>query len=371
MVTLLSGPLVDLGPDLIGAAVLFAASGTLTWHGWWMRQHARAVRGELEQRIDAAHARQQFWVVGVIAFTGVFREGAETVLFLWGLLTQIGTHAGGSLLALGGVAGRRRRRGARDARVPGRAPGESPALLRVDDRLPAAPGGGPVQHRRRPSPGPRRLCRPRTRSGTRRPGSTTAASSDRSWRGCSATARAPPRWEAVAYVAYLLVAGWLLFGRRRPAPSTTLGRGRRPTLDAAAAPSASRPAARGASRRPPGFPRFLRLDLRAESPRQVAVEVRAAGVRQHVLQPGAALEVDDGELPHAARSRGPPAWPALGDPPAVPRTRAGAARSRTATSSRARSSTWPSRARARCPRRSARHRPPGPAGRRAPCPSRR
>ena len=37
MVTVLSGPLVDLGPDLIGAAVLFAASGTLTWHGWWMR----------------------------------------------------------------------------------------------------------------------------------------------------------------------------------------------------------------------------------------------------------------------------------------------------------------------------------------------
>jgi len=105
MVTLLSGPLVDLGPDLIGAAVLFAASGTLTWHGWWMRQHARAVRGELEQRIDAAHARQQFWVVGVIAFTGVFREGAETVLFLWGLLTQIGTHAGGALLAVGGLLG--------------------------------------------------------------------------------------------------------------------------------------------------------------------------------------------------------------------------------------------------------------------------
>ena len=54
MVTVLSGPLVDLGPDLIGAAVLFAASGTLTWHGWWMRQHARGVRGELEQRIGAS-----------------------------------------------------------------------------------------------------------------------------------------------------------------------------------------------------------------------------------------------------------------------------------------------------------------------------
>jgi len=105
VVTVLSGPLVDLGPDLIAAVVLFAASGTLTWHGWWMRQHARAMRGDLERRIDAAQATQQFWVVGVIAFTGVFREGAETVLFLWGLLTQVGTGSGGFLLALGGMLG--------------------------------------------------------------------------------------------------------------------------------------------------------------------------------------------------------------------------------------------------------------------------
>ena len=105
VVTVLSGPLVDLGPDLIAAVVLFSASGMLTWHGWWMRRHAVAIRGELERQIDAAKAKQQFWVVGVIAFTGVFREGAETVLFLWGLLTQVGTSAGSSLLALGGVLG--------------------------------------------------------------------------------------------------------------------------------------------------------------------------------------------------------------------------------------------------------------------------
>jgi len=105
LVTVLSGPLVDLGPDLIAAAVLFSASGMLTWHGWWMRRHAVAIRGELERQIDAAQAKQQFWIVGVIAFTGVFREGAETVLFLWGLLTQVGKNTGGSLLALGGLLG--------------------------------------------------------------------------------------------------------------------------------------------------------------------------------------------------------------------------------------------------------------------------
>ena len=124
-VTLLSGPLVDLGPDLIGAAVvLFAASGTLTWHGWWMRRHARAVRGELERRIDAAQAHQQFWVVGVIAFTGVFREGAETVLFLWGLLTQVGNERG-ELAARPRRRAGRRRRGGRSACSCSRAPGRS------------------------------------------------------------------------------------------------------------------------------------------------------------------------------------------------------------------------------------------------------
>jgi high-affinity iron transporter len=103
-VTFLSGPLVDLGPDLIGAGVLFGAAGVLTWHGWWMRQHARAITGELQHRIDTAQATQQFWIVGLIAFAGVFREGAETVLFLWGLLTQA-AGSGGAGGVLGGIIG--------------------------------------------------------------------------------------------------------------------------------------------------------------------------------------------------------------------------------------------------------------------------
>ena len=100
----LSGPLVDLGPDVIAAAVIFLAVGLLTWHGWWMRQHARALRGDVERRIDAARTARRVWVVGLIAFTGVFREGAETVLFLWGLLAQA-TEASGWLSLAGGVAG--------------------------------------------------------------------------------------------------------------------------------------------------------------------------------------------------------------------------------------------------------------------------
>jgi high-affinity iron transporter len=103
-VSVASGPLADLGPDIIAIGVIFLAVVLLTWHGWWMGQHAQEMRGEVQRRIDEAHCRQRLWVVGLIAFTGVFREGAETVLFLWGLLTQL-ENTSGWLALVGGAAG--------------------------------------------------------------------------------------------------------------------------------------------------------------------------------------------------------------------------------------------------------------------------
>ena len=103
-VSFLSGPLIDLGPDLIGAAVLFLAVVLLSWHAWWMQQHARGIRGQIEERIDQARTTERLWIVGLIAFTGVFREGAETVVFLWGIMAQATSAAGwGSVVA--GVVG--------------------------------------------------------------------------------------------------------------------------------------------------------------------------------------------------------------------------------------------------------------------------
>src|SRR2546426_1112800 len=99
-VTFLSGPLLDLGPDLVGAAVIFAAVGLLTWHGWWMSRHAHAMRSDVQRRVAEAEATRQLSILGLIAFTGVFREGAETVLFLWGLMSQ--TAEGASWWGLAG-----------------------------------------------------------------------------------------------------------------------------------------------------------------------------------------------------------------------------------------------------------------------------
>lgn len=100
----LSGPLLDWGPDVVGAGVIFAAVVLLTWHAWWMRRHAEAIRGQVQDRIDEARATQSLWIVGLIAFTGVFREGAETVLFLWGIMAQAASTTGWEGL-VGGVAG--------------------------------------------------------------------------------------------------------------------------------------------------------------------------------------------------------------------------------------------------------------------------
>jgi high-affinity iron transporter len=103
-VTYLSGPLLDVGPEIITVVVIFAAVGLLTWHAWWMQQHARFMKGQVQHRIDEVRAHNRLWMVGLIAFIGVFREGAETVLFLWGIMAQAGAEAGwGSVI--GGVAG--------------------------------------------------------------------------------------------------------------------------------------------------------------------------------------------------------------------------------------------------------------------------
>jgi high-affinity iron transporter len=100
-VSLVSGPLLDLGPDLIAAVVMFVAVAVLTWHGWWMRQQARGISDDLQRRIDVAEASHQVWGLGLIAFIAVFREGAETVLFVWGLMTQAAS--GSAWAALGGA----------------------------------------------------------------------------------------------------------------------------------------------------------------------------------------------------------------------------------------------------------------------------
>lgn len=65
------------------AAISFIAAGVLTWMVFWMRRQSRAIKGELEHRVDAALASDRVKTgVLVVAFFAVLREGIETALFL-------------------------------------------------------------------------------------------------------------------------------------------------------------------------------------------------------------------------------------------------------------------------------------------------
>ena len=64
------------------AAICLAAAALLTWMIFWMRTHARSLKGELEGRAEAAVEQNSAFALGLVAFLAVIREGLETALFL-------------------------------------------------------------------------------------------------------------------------------------------------------------------------------------------------------------------------------------------------------------------------------------------------
>jgi high-affinity iron transporter len=84
------------------AAISFLALCVLTWMVFWMRRQARAIKGELEHRIDVALLDENVTrALAVVAFFAVLREGIEAALFLIAAATE---ETGWSVLA-GGFIG--------------------------------------------------------------------------------------------------------------------------------------------------------------------------------------------------------------------------------------------------------------------------
>jgi high-affinity iron transporter len=84
------------------AAVSLVAAGVLTWMIFWMRRQSRLIKGELEEKVDAALARSNagFALAGV-AFVAVLREGIEAALFLLAAATS----SSGRDVLVGGLIG--------------------------------------------------------------------------------------------------------------------------------------------------------------------------------------------------------------------------------------------------------------------------
>lgn len=78
--------------DRIEAAVLVVASGLMLYMSGWLflRQDTRAWKAELERNAARALSAGAHASVGAIAFLAVFREGAETILFLHATAAQAG-----------------------------------------------------------------------------------------------------------------------------------------------------------------------------------------------------------------------------------------------------------------------------------------
>jgi len=82
------------------AIICFAAAGLLTWMIFWMRKHARSLKGELEGKTLQA-MQQSSLALTLVAFVAVAREGLETALFL---LSSTTSSSGGDVL-VGGLTG--------------------------------------------------------------------------------------------------------------------------------------------------------------------------------------------------------------------------------------------------------------------------
>ena len=93
-----------MGHELLNAAILFTAVAVLGWSIVWMRRHGREL---------SAHARNvgqgvnegaiPIHMLAVVIGLSVLREGAEAVLFLYGIAASSGDS--GALLLLGGIIG--------------------------------------------------------------------------------------------------------------------------------------------------------------------------------------------------------------------------------------------------------------------------
>lgn len=84
------------------AAISFVAAAVLTWMVFWMRRQSRAIKGELEHRVDAALASDGVkTAVLMVAFFAVLREGIETALFL----IAAATSSTGRDVFIGGLIG--------------------------------------------------------------------------------------------------------------------------------------------------------------------------------------------------------------------------------------------------------------------------
>jgi high-affinity iron transporter len=96
--------------DVLEAIVILIAAGLMLYvSGWLMlKQNPRGWQDYLAAKADRAISEDTVWAMGALAFFAVFREGAETSLFIYALASTEGGWSaglfGGLLVAVLGLA---------------------------------------------------------------------------------------------------------------------------------------------------------------------------------------------------------------------------------------------------------------------------
>jgi high-affinity iron transporter len=100
----LSDAFQGAGQEVFTAAILCFAVVMLSWHILWMSHHARTMATELREVGKAVQLGQRsLAALAAVVAVAVMREGAEVVLFLYGIVVASQTSA--FSLATGGIAG--------------------------------------------------------------------------------------------------------------------------------------------------------------------------------------------------------------------------------------------------------------------------
>ncbi len=100
----LSDALEGSGQEILTAAILCFAVVMLSWHILWMSSHAREMAAQMRAVGQAVRLGQRsLFALAAVVTVAVMREGAEVVLFLYGIVAGSDTTA--ISLTAGGVAG--------------------------------------------------------------------------------------------------------------------------------------------------------------------------------------------------------------------------------------------------------------------------
>ena len=100
----LSNALQGTGQETFTAAILLFAVAMLTWHIVWMSHHGQKMAADFRQiGKEVQLGQRSLFALAAVVAVAVLREGAEVVLFLYGVV--VGSHTGAVSLATGGVAG--------------------------------------------------------------------------------------------------------------------------------------------------------------------------------------------------------------------------------------------------------------------------